>query len=169
MATRLGPSIEGQRIRFLGWPTVKEPKRPPDEHFTHVFNTCSGAAAVKSAIDDLEELYQAIEVNGKLGDTEFDFMKSELTVKARSKIRLILQRKFKLNPLLLHQNPACTCTDVLGHTHVCVYTYVYVMMIRLSRVQLDHDRWHLNLVEFKCTASRDSMHIRSTRSKRLEQ
>jgi hypothetical protein len=68
--------------------TVKEPKRHPDEHVTAtivMYYTCSGgvpsAADVKSAIDDLEELYQALEVNGKLGDAEFDFMKSELTVK----------------------------------------------------------------------------------------
>ena len=52
---------------------------------TNEYITCSGgvpsATDVKSAIDDLEELYKAIEVNGKLSDAEFDFMKSDLTVK----------------------------------------------------------------------------------------
>ena len=50
-----------------------------------MYYTCSGGVPsetdVKSAIDDLEELYKAIEVNGKLADAEFDFMKSDLTVK----------------------------------------------------------------------------------------
>ncbi len=36
---------------------------------------------VNRAIDDLEELYQAVEVNGNLADGKFDFMKSELIIK----------------------------------------------------------------------------------------
>ena len=78
--------------------TVKEPKRHPHEHVTAtivIYYTCSGgvpsAADVKSAIDDLEELYQALEVNGKLGDAEFDFMKSELTVKDTIGIKTKIQ------------------------------------------------------------------------------
>ena len=39
------------------------------------------AEDVKRAIDDLEELYQAVEVNGNLADEKFDFMKSELIIK----------------------------------------------------------------------------------------
>ena len=68
--------------------SVKDPKRHPTEHITAtivMYYTCSGgvpsAADVKAAIDDLEELYKAIDVNGKLADAEFDFMKSDLTVK----------------------------------------------------------------------------------------
>jgi len=62
--------------------------RHPNEHVTAtivMYYTCSGgvptAEDVKRAIDDLEELYQAVEVNGNLADEKFDFMKSELTVK----------------------------------------------------------------------------------------
>lgn len=68
--------------------TVNEPKRHPHEHVTAtvvMYYTCSGgvpaAEEVKSAIDDLEELYKSIETNGNLKDEAFDFMKSELTVK----------------------------------------------------------------------------------------
>lgn len=67
---------------------IKEPKRHPNEHITAtivMYYTCSGGVPtsedIKSAIDDLEQLYKDLEVNGKLGDKEFDFMKSELTVK----------------------------------------------------------------------------------------
>jgi len=68
--------------------SVKNPERHQNEHITAtivMYYTCSGGVPsetdVKSAIDDLEELYKAIEVNGKLADAEFDFMKSDLTVK----------------------------------------------------------------------------------------
>ena len=68
--------------------SVKNPERHPNEHITAtivMYYTCSGGVPsetdVKSAIDDLEELYKAIEVNGNLADAEFDFMKSDLTVK----------------------------------------------------------------------------------------
>lgn len=68
--------------------SVKNPERHPNEHITAtivMYYTCSDGVPsesdVKSAIDDLEELYKAIEVNGNLADAEFDFMKSDLTVK----------------------------------------------------------------------------------------
>merc|ERR1719384_2166986 len=68
--------------------TVDKPKRHRNEHITAtivMYYTCSGgvpsAQDVKSAIDDLEELYQSVETSGRLGDEAFDFMKSELTVK----------------------------------------------------------------------------------------
>ena len=67
--------------------SVKDPVRHPSGHITAtivMYYTCSGGvsseADVKAAIDDLEELYKAIEVNGKLADADFDFMKSNLTV-----------------------------------------------------------------------------------------
>merc|ERR1712045_216797 len=68
--------------------SVEQPTRHPNEHVTAtivMYYTCSGGVPstedVKSAIDDLEELYQSVETSGKLGDETFDFMKSELTVK----------------------------------------------------------------------------------------
>ena len=68
--------------------TVQLPKRHPSEHITAtivMYYTCSGGTPttedVRAAIDDLEQLYRSIEVNGKLGDKEFDFMKSELSAK----------------------------------------------------------------------------------------
>lgn len=68
--------------------TVKSPKRHPSEHITAtivMYYTCEGATPtemeVKSAIDDLEELYKSVQVNGTLSDEKFDFMKSELSVK----------------------------------------------------------------------------------------
>jgi hypothetical protein len=68
--------------------TSNEQVRHPNEHVTAtivMYYTCSGgvptAEDVKRAIDDLEELYQAVEVNGNLADGKFDFMKSELIIK----------------------------------------------------------------------------------------
>jgi hypothetical protein len=67
---------------------IKEPKRNSNEHITAtivLYYTCSGGVPssedVKSAIDDLEHLYKDLEINGKLGEEAFDFMKAELTVK----------------------------------------------------------------------------------------
>lgn len=67
--------------------TVEDPTRHPNEHVTAtivMYYTCSGGAPstedVKSAIDDLEELYESLETSGKLAEEAFDFMKSELTV-----------------------------------------------------------------------------------------
>jgi hypothetical protein len=68
--------------------TLKEPKRHPHEHVTVtivMYYTCSGGVPteedVKAAIDDLEDLYKTLEVEGNLSSQKFDFMKSELTVK----------------------------------------------------------------------------------------
>jgi len=68
--------------------TVKNPKRHSGEHITVtivMYYTCSGGVPtehdVKSAIDDLEGLYQSVETSGTLSEDKFNFMKSELTVK----------------------------------------------------------------------------------------
>lgn len=73
--------------------SVEKLERHPSEHVTAtivMYYTCSGgvptAEDVKKAVADLEELYQAVEVNGNLTDTKFDFMKSELTEKDVSDI-----------------------------------------------------------------------------------
>jgi len=78
----------GSFVDSWGGVSSKEQVRHPNEHVTAtivMYYTCSGgvptAEDVKRAIDDLEELYQAVEVNGNLADEKFDFMKSELTVK----------------------------------------------------------------------------------------
>merc|ERR1712048_1508438 len=72
------------------WPglTVKEPKRNQTERVTVtvvIYNTVMGGVPtvddVAAAIDDLEALYEACGVTGKLADQQFDFMKKELTVK----------------------------------------------------------------------------------------
>jgi len=68
--------------------TIQEPKRHPNEHCTAtivMYYTCNGGVPtdedIIAAIDDIEELYRGIEGNGQLSDNQFDFMKSELTVK----------------------------------------------------------------------------------------
>ncbi len=68
--------------------TVENPKRHENEHITAtivMYYTCSGGIPtqedVKSAIDDLEELYRSVATSGSLSEDEFNFMKSELTVK----------------------------------------------------------------------------------------
>lgn len=68
--------------------SVKEPTRHPDEHVTCtvvIYNAISGGvpseADVVAAIDDLEQLYTACGVQGRLAGHEFDFMKEELKVK----------------------------------------------------------------------------------------
>jgi len=67
---------------------AKTPKRNPSEHVTCtvvIYNAVSGGvpseADVIAAIDDLEQLYAACSIKGHLADTQFDFMKKELTVK----------------------------------------------------------------------------------------
>merc|ERR1712178_249011 len=67
--------------------TAKTPKRNPSEHVTCtvvIYNAVSGGvpseADVIAAIDDLEELYTACSTNGRLANSQFDFMKTELTV-----------------------------------------------------------------------------------------
>ena len=81
---------KGSTLDYDSWKglSVNDPVRHRSEHMTAtiiMYYNCSGgvhsATDVKSAIDDLEELYKAIEVNGKLSDAEFDFMKSDHTVK----------------------------------------------------------------------------------------
>jgi len=87
--------------------TVQNPTRHPDEHITAtivMYYTCDGgvpsAEDVKSAIDDLEELYRSIEVNGDLADGSFDFMKSELTVKDAINTMAKLNAQPPSNPTL---------------------------------------------------------------------
>merc|ERR1719191_111474 len=67
--------------------SVKAPRRNASEHITCtvvIYNAISGGvpseADVVAAIDDLEQLYAACNVQGRLADQEFDFMKKELTV-----------------------------------------------------------------------------------------
>jgi len=78
----------GSRVDTWNGLTVKEPKRHSNEHITVtivLYYTCSGGVPteddVRAAIDDLENLYESVEENGRLTDEKFDFMKSELTVK----------------------------------------------------------------------------------------
>lgn len=68
--------------------SVTSPQRHPQEHITAtivMYYTCSGGVPteddVKAAIDDLESLYKSVEASGHLADSDFDFMKGELTVK----------------------------------------------------------------------------------------
>lgn len=68
--------------------TIQEPKRHSNEHCTAtivMYYTCNGGVPtsedINAAIDDIEELYRGLEGNGQLSDNQFDFMKSELTVK----------------------------------------------------------------------------------------
>jgi hypothetical protein len=67
--------------------TVAQPKRNKSEHVTItivIYNTCEGGVPteedVVAAIDDLEELYAACSVKGRLADATFDFMKEKLAV-----------------------------------------------------------------------------------------
>ena len=68
--------------------TMKKPIRNPEEHITAtivIYFTVSGGVPKESdvvaAIDDMEMLYASCNDYGNLADKEFDFMKSELTVK----------------------------------------------------------------------------------------
>lgn len=67
--------------------TVAQPKRNKSEHVTItvvIYNTCEGGVPteedVVAAIDDLEELYAACSVKGRLADAPFGFMKEKLAV-----------------------------------------------------------------------------------------
>jgi hypothetical protein len=67
--------------------TVQKPERHDNECITATivfYYVCAGGvpseADVAKAINDLENMYRALE-NGNLADANFDFMKSELTVK----------------------------------------------------------------------------------------
>lgn len=67
---------------------MKEPKRNDDECITItcvLYYVCQGGTPsesdVASAIDDLEAMYRSCEVNWKLEEEKFDFMKEELKVK----------------------------------------------------------------------------------------
>ena len=50
-----------------------------------LYNTVAGGVPteedVQAAVDDLEQLYASCAADGRLGDSAFDFMKEELTVK----------------------------------------------------------------------------------------
>ena len=68
--------------------TVREPERHRSEHVTItvvLYNTVAGGVPteedVQAAVDDLEQLYASCAADGRLGDSTFDFMKEELTVK----------------------------------------------------------------------------------------
>jgi len=76
--------------KFDDWDglTMKKPIRNPQEHITAtivIYFTVSGGVPKESdvvaAIDDMEMLYASCNDYGNLADKEFDFMKSELTVK----------------------------------------------------------------------------------------
>jgi len=76
----------GSKVDNWGGLTVTNPKRHPNEHITVtcvIYNTVAGgvpsAEDVCAAIDDMENLYAACSVSGKLGSNAFNFMKSELT------------------------------------------------------------------------------------------
>ena len=92
--------------------SVKDPKRHPSEHITAtivMYYTCSGGvpstADVKAAIDDLEELYKAIDVNGKLADAGFlDFMKSQITAKEMVEIKTKITKQPPKPDLPLNAN-----------------------------------------------------------------
>jgi len=78
----------GTEVDMWSGLTVKEPKRNKTEHVTVtvvIYNTVTGGVPtvddVAAAIDDLEALYEACGVSGKLVEKDFDFMKKELTVK----------------------------------------------------------------------------------------
>ena len=73
---------------FDVWPglCVQSPVRHPSEHVTVtvvMYNVITGGVPsvqdVLAAIDDLEELYQACVVEGRLSESAMDFMKAPLT------------------------------------------------------------------------------------------
>lgn len=66
---------------------LSDPKRDQTQHLTAtivLYNVVAGGvpteADIISAIDDMENLYKSTRFNGKLGDSAFNFMKTELTV-----------------------------------------------------------------------------------------
>jgi len=88
---------------------VEEPKRHPEEHITAtivMYYICDGGVPssedVKSAIDDLEELYRSVEINGNMVDASFDFMKSELAVGDKVNIEMKLKVQPPPKPALPH-------------------------------------------------------------------
>merc|ERR1719506_3218614 len=71
------------------WPglSVTAPERNPGEHITVtvvIYNTVAGGvpseADVVAAVDDMEELYEGCNWNGRLAEEGANFMKAELTV-----------------------------------------------------------------------------------------
>ena len=77
----------GSEVDVWNGLAVAQPKRNKSEHVTItvvIYNTCEGGVPteedVVAAIDDLEELYAACSVKGRLADATFDFMKEKLTV-----------------------------------------------------------------------------------------
>jgi len=84
-AARVSRGTEVDVWKGLGLST---PKRNAHEHVTItvvIYFTIAGGvpseADVVAAIDDMETLYDSCNASGRLADGEFDFMKSELTVK----------------------------------------------------------------------------------------
>eukprot|EP00039_Didymoeca_costata_P018156 m.332321 g.332321 ORF g.332321 m.332321 type:complete len:471 (+) comp16927_c0_seq1:223-1635(+) len=84
----------GSKFDTWGGLKAKTFKRDKHQHITVtvvMYNTVEGGvpseADVAAAIDDLENLYSACEKQGRLGDSTFDFMKSELTLKESSDIK----------------------------------------------------------------------------------
>merc|ERR1712228_882573 len=76
--------------KFDNWNGLRltTPVRNPGEHITAtivIYFTVSGGVPkeedVVAAIDDMEMLYASCNDHGRLANAEFDFMKSELTVK----------------------------------------------------------------------------------------
>ena len=77
----------GSEVDVWNGLAVAQPKRNKSEHVTItvvIYNTCEGGVPteedVVAAIDDLEELYAACSVKGRLADATFDFMKEKLAV-----------------------------------------------------------------------------------------
>jgi hypothetical protein len=77
---------------------ARAPKRNPSEHITVtvvIYNTVAGGVPsvedVTAAIDDMEALYSACSADGRLVDSGFDFMKTELTVHDAQQINQKLQ------------------------------------------------------------------------------
>ncbi len=73
--------------------SVTAPKRNTAEHVTVtcvLYNTVAGGVPspedCKAAVEDMEKLYAACSDSGRLADSKFDFMKSELKVSDMSKI-----------------------------------------------------------------------------------
>ena len=78
----------GTKVDTWSGLNIKTPKRNKNEHITCtivIYNTITDGVPsendITAAIDDMENLYNNCNESGRLADSAFDFMKSELTVK----------------------------------------------------------------------------------------